>query len=412
LRVIVVSDFGDVNGGAAKVAVMSARGLADASVAVHFVCAVPPVSPLLDHANIAVECLNAADVWTRGNPVAAAAQGIWSASARTALDAIVAPLAGPDTLVHFHQWTKAFSPSVLSAPARRGLPSVVSLHDYFLVCPNGAYYRYAEQKPCTVTPMSLACIGAPCDRHSAMHKAVRLVRQAATARAVKHANGSLSVLHMSNLAAKVSNPFIAPEHARYVVHSPIEIERGEPVDAAANTRFLFAGRLTEEKGIRLLAKVARESGLPLTIAGDGPLLPELRSGGGDVACTGWLDAPALKVAMRQARALVFPSTWYETCGLVVLEALAQGIPVIVSRNTGAADFVEHGANGLLVEPGDAQALRAAMTTLNDPQTAARMGLEAYTRYWAKPLTLEAHTKRLLDVYGAILAKHQTASADA
>ncbi len=116
----------------------------------------------------------------------------------------------------------------------------------------------------------------------------------------------------------------------------------------------------------------------VTIAGDGPLLPELRSGGGDVACTGWLDAPALKVAMRQARALVFPSTWYETCGLVVLEALAQGIPVIVSRNTGAADFVEHGANGLLVEPGDAQALRAAMTTLNDPQTAARTGSANFT----------------------------------
>jgi glycosyltransferase involved in cell wall biosynthesis len=405
LRVVIVSDFGEVNGGAAKVAVASARGLAESGVPVRFVCAVPPVSPQLSHSNITVDCLQLADVWARKNPLAAAAQGIWSGQVRAALERIVAPLAGTETLVHFHQWTKAFSPSVLSVPAQQGLPSVVSLHDYFFVCPNGAYYRYAEEKPCSVEPMSMSCVTARCDRHSTLHKAVRVARQAATTRAVKRANGSMSVLHMSNFAAQIAGRFIAEEHASYVVPSPIEVERWLPVDVARNTGFLFAGRLTEEKGVKLLAKTARDAGLPLTIAGDGPLLPELQAVGGSVACTGWLDAAALAATMRRARALVFPSTWFETGGLVVLEALAQGIPVIVSRTTGAADFIEHGSNGLLIEPGNWKALRTAMMTLNDPETAGRMGREAYARYWANPLSLQAHTSRLIEVYRTVLDRH-------
>src|SRR5262249_40958386 len=160
-----------------------------------------------------------------------------------------------------------------------------------------------------------------------------------------------------------------------------------PADVAANSSFLFAGRLTEEKGVRLLARTAHEAGLPLTIAGDGPLLSELQALGGAVTCTGWLDAAGLAAAMRQARALVFPSTSYQTGGLVVREALARGFPVIVSRTTGAADFIEDGATGLLIDPGEPQSLRAAMMRLNDPEGAARMGQEAYARYWANPPTL-------------------------
>ncbi|HXJ00764.1 MAG TPA: glycosyltransferase [Micropepsaceae bacterium] len=410
MQIVIVSDFGAVNGGAAKVAVSSARGLADAGVPVTYVCAVAPISPLLDHPRIAVRCLDFGNVWGRGNPLAAAAQGIWFRRARTALEEILAPLTAGETIVHFHQWTKALSPSVLAAPAAHGLPSVVSLHDYFFVCPNGAYYRYAEAKPCNVAPMSASCIGTQCDRHSVVHKAVRTLRQSATSRAASQAGSSLSVLNMSPFAARVMDRFIPQEHGRYVVRSPVEIDRGPPVPVADNDSFLFVGRLTEEKGVRLLAEVARDAGLPLTIAGDGPLLSELKQFGGKVNCTGWLDGAALSNTMRRARALVFPSTWYETGGLVVLEALAQGIPVIVSRNTGAAEFIEDGANGYLIDPGDAAGMRAAMLNLTDNARASRMGAEAYRRYWAAPQTIQVHTEKLLSVYRAILTEHRLRTA--
>ena len=407
VQIVIVSDFGEVNGGAAKVAVTSARGLAEAGSSVTYVCAIAPVSPLLDHPRIAVRCLDFDSVWTQRNPLTAAMQGIWHGRARTALESILSGLATHDTIVHFHQWTKALSPSVLAAPALRGLPSVVSLHDYFFVCPNGAYYNYAKARPCDVAPMSASCVIAQCDRHGVMHKAVRTLRQSGTSRATARAGASLSVLNVSPFAAQVTDRFIATEHARFVVPSPIEIEAGPAVAVADNESFLFAGRLTEEKGVRLLAEVARDAALSLTIAGDGPLLKALQQIGGRVNCTDWLDAHALNAAMRKSRALVFPSTWYETGGLVVLEALAQGIPVIVSRNTAAAAFVEDGVNGYVVDPGDAQALRDSMLKLADKERASRMGAAAYRRYWADPQTIAVHTERLLFVYRTIMAEHRT-----
>jgi glycosyltransferase involved in cell wall biosynthesis len=406
MRAVIVSDFGEVNGGAAKVAVTSARGLADAGIPVTFVCAVQPLSPLLEHPGIAVHCLGFESVWGRANPITAARQGIWNEPACAALEKILEAVADDETVVHFHQWTKALSPSVLAAPLRYGLPSAVSLHDYFLVCPNGAYHRYPEDAPCRLVPMTGACLTTRCDRTSHLHKTVRILRQYATKRATDRAGASLSVISVSSFAERVIDGFIPRRHQRFVVPSPVSAVKTMPTDVARNQDFLFAGRLTTEKGVRIAAEAARDTNLPLTIAGDGPLLNELRQMEGAIRCTGWLDEAAVLKTIRDARALLFPSTWYETGGLVVLEALAQGVPVIVSRNTAAADYVSDGVNGYVIDPGDRAALMSRMLALTDDALAARMGEEAHRRYWSEPQTLEAHTGNLIAVYRAILTAHR------
>ena len=113
--------------------------------------------------------------------------------------------------------------------------------------------------------------------------------------------------------------------------------------------------------------------------------------------------------MGKARALVFPSTWYETGGLVVLEALARGIPAIVARATAAAEFIVDGENGYLVDAGDWAMFGARMRSLAADSTAARMGEEAYRRYWSDPQTVDVHTANLLSVYRAVLSVHSTRS---
>src|SRR5215470_8269532 len=102
MRVVIVSDFAEVNGGAAKVAVTSARGLAEAGIPVTFVHAVEPASPLLDHPLISVHCLGLDSVWSRSNPLRAAMQGIWNDPARMALETLLDRVADDETLVHFH----------------------------------------------------------------------------------------------------------------------------------------------------------------------------------------------------------------------------------------------------------------------------------------------------------------------
>jgi glycosyltransferase involved in cell wall biosynthesis len=412
MHVVFVCDPGFVDGGASKVAIFSARGLAERGINISYVCARGPVDPLLSHPGVVVHCLDFKSVWKEDNPLTAAAQGIWNSHAKIALEKILAPLPRDATLVHFHQWTKALSPSVLAAPQEFGLPSVVSLHDYFLGCPNGAYYRFPDGRPCTVKPMSAGCILSRCDSRSPFHKLVRVARQLGTDRATRQAGRALSVINVSSFAGNVTESFISKKHKRHLVLYPVEIVREEPVAVKDNSEFIFVGRLTREKGVRQLAASAQRTGLPLTFVGDGPLLPELKALGGNIRCSGWVDSKTVGEYMNRARALIFPSTWYETGGLVALDALARGIPVITSHVTAPSDLIDDGVNGYVIDPNDGEALDARMRALEDGAAAARMGREAYDRYWAKPQTGELHISNLIKVYETVLREHPGAMAEA
>ncbi|MGL4975092.1 MAG: glycosyl transferase family 1, partial [Bosea sp. (in: a-proteobacteria)] len=104
MHVVIVSDFAAVNGGAAKVAIDSARGLAEAGTKVTFACAVGEISPLLDHPSITVERFAMDDVWQMGSKLAAARQGIWNAPAHAFLKQLFAKVARSNCVIHLHQW--------------------------------------------------------------------------------------------------------------------------------------------------------------------------------------------------------------------------------------------------------------------------------------------------------------------
>ena len=117
---------------------------------------------------------------------------------------------------------------------------------------------------------------------------------------------------------------------------------------------LFAGRLVEAKGVRDAIEVWRRSevGLPLVAAGAGPLRPELEREG--VRCLGWLSRPRLAAVYRDAAALLLPSRWQEPFGLVGLEALSLGTPVVAWESGGVREW--HPAGDRLVAWGDVSGL--------------------------------------------------------
>jgi glycosyltransferase involved in cell wall biosynthesis len=106
--------------------------------------------------------------------------------------------------------------------------------------------------------------------------------------------------------------------------------------------------------------------------------------------------------MRQARALVFPSVWYEGQPLTVYESLAVGTPVIVSDACAGREAVEDGNNGFWFRSGDPASLARHLTALSDDAVARRMSRAAHARYWAAPLTMDRHLDRLAEVYAAVL----------
>ena len=401
MHVVILAEFAAASGGAEKVAVESARALAEAGAEVTYIQAIGgPVDPLLDHPRLRRIELGLPDVWSlpawRG-----AASGIWNgaAAARLAatldtLDALPRP---PDCL-HLHQWTRALSPAVLPVLLARGIPVVLTLHDYALACPNGVDYRFDRAEPCTLTPLSGACLAASCDPKSRLHKLVRVGRAAALRLAVGRT--ALDVVHVCDGSrARMEGRLGALRVRHHRVDNPVRVERGPPAEPAANDAVVYVGRLTPEKGADLIAEAARRVGLPALFVGAGPLEARLRAEGAEVL--GWRSPEAVAAILRRrARAVCAPSRWLETGPLTVYEALAQGLPVVASRRSGAAEKVVDGETGFVVEP-EAAALTGAFGSLKDDALTARLGREAYDRYWRAPLTLAAHARSLLTLYSRL-----------
>lgn len=403
MRCVIVSDFGSVNGGAAKVAIESARGLAEAGVDVVFVCAIGPVSERLNHPKVAVEILGVQDVWAVGARWSAARQGIWNAAAGQFLADILARQP-PGTMVHLHQWTKALSPAAIAAAGESGLPVALTLHDYFAFCPTGGYFDFQQGEVCTRRPMSLSCIGAHCDRASYVHKLVRVARQWRSDEALRRLRDPLFI-HVSALAREVAEPFLPKGGRHAVIENMMEVRQAPPADVAQNEPAVFIGRLTEEKGVLPLAQAARAAGMSLRFVGEGE--PKIRNEiarlNPQAVITGWVDHDAVLSELRGARCLVAPSLWYETGPLTVIEAMAQGVAPILPRTIGAAGRVSDGISGLVLPEVTVEALSQALRRLADDRLAASLGRGAHDSYWSDPPTLRRYVGQLLQAYRGSLA---------
>jgi len=165
-------------------------------------------------------------------------------------------------------------------------------------------------------------------------------------------------------------------------------DRGPSLNAAAPIRFLFVGRLVPEKGVEVLLDAfvqAREKTartLQLSVVGNGPepyveALQGRHNVGADVDWLGRLSREEIDNLYTSHDVAVVPSTWEEPFGLVALEAMAAGLPVIATRSGGLSEIVRPDFNGVLVPRNDASALSEALLTFaNDESVVRKYGQNA------------------------------------
>jgi len=401
MHVVLVADHASINGGQAKVAIESALGLAARGVRVSLFAAVGPVDPRLEPAGIRVVCLEQDDISTTRNKLAFAAQAIWNGAASRALARELAACDPRDTVVHVHAFAKALSPSIGTALRASRLPCLYTMHEFFLVCPTGGFYAYPEQKICHRTPMSASCIVAHCDARSYPRKVARMVRHVGLAQVARLPELFSHVITISDLQERVVRPLMPPGTTFHRVDNPIAVAQA-PLRDGPPGDYLFVGRISTEKGAPIFAEAARLAGARAVFVGDGPERADLAARYPEAVMLGWRDAAGVQALMRQARALVFPSVWYEGQPLTVYEALACGAPVIVSDACAGREAVVDGETGFWFRSGDPEALAAHLRSLSDDGLATRMGRAAYDRYWAAPLSLDAHLDRLGRVYESVM----------
>ncbi|MEJ6022111.1 glycosyltransferase family 4 protein [Ramlibacter sp. PS4R-6] len=401
MNVVLVNDSARIDGGVARVALSSAAVLAQRGHDVTLLAAGD------DEAGDAQRGFRAVFTGQREiaddpNRLQAAVQGIWNARARRALHAILAPLDPADTVVHLHGWSHALSASVAAEAARMRFPAVATLHDYFAACPNGGFFNHRTLRHCPLEPMGARCMATHCDSRGYPHKVWRVVRQAVQLRSGFPAC-TRHFITVSRYSARILRPYLPAGAVVHAVRNPVEAERRAPADVGAHDTFLFVGRLSPEKGALLFARAAAGLGVPATIVGDGVLRAEVAHACPAARMTGWLASPAITAEMRRARALVLPSLWHETQGLVVAEAAAEGVPAIVPRESAAAEFVADGITGLHFTSGDEADLRAKMALLRtDAGLAARLGKAASGQFWSDPPTPGRHADHLEAVYRRVI----------
>lgn len=403
--VVIVTDHAVINGGVSQVAVQSARILSDSGIAVTFAFGVGPADASIADGRMTLIDMHLHDLLTNPSRAIAAATGIWNLTAAGQLTNVLNAMDRRRTIVHFHGWMKSLSPSVIHTALASGFPVVVTLHDYFIACPNGGLFDYQEGAPCRLAPMSMACITAHCDARSYPQKLWRVVRQSVQRQIAGIPDRLAHFISVSDFSENILRPYLPQGACIHRVTNPIDVEKANPARPGSNSPFSFVGRLSPEKGPALFAQASRRAGIHAQFLGDGEAREQVQSLNPAASIHGWCSRDTVRAHLMASRAVVFPSLWYETQGMVTLEAAALGIPCIVSDACASRDYVEDGVTGLWFRSGDAGSLVEKLRFLDgNSDVANTMGLEAHRRYWAVPHDQQRHLRELLACYESILSR--------
>lgn len=274
--------------------------------------------------------------------------------------------AGSHDVAHVHNTWFATTPSILVDLERRGIPTVMTLHNYRLTCANALLLR--EGSPCEL------CVGSH-PWHAVRHACYRGSRAqslfAAGAIAANRRTGAWDridrFLALTEFAKQKMVQAGLAESKLVVKPNFVADPGNRSAPPSSSGRVLFVGRLAPEKGVRTLVDAwnAADTGdLELTIAGDGPLTAELADAAGDgVHLVGRIDAGDVRRLMLDSRALVFPSEWYEGMPMTMLEALAAGLPILASDLGSMTEIVSPLGPSWLTPPGDSRSLGDALRGL-------------------------------------------------
>ena len=256
----------------------------------------------------------------------------------------------PD-VVHVHNWFPTLSPSIFNICRRANVPVVHTLHNYRLLCAGATMFRDGHVcEDCVGTTLRLPGIVHSCYRNSFAGTAV------ATA-------GMLTHWSIGTWRRSVDRFIALSQFARHklidgglpsnkIVVKPNFIDPDPGIGSGCGQYLLYAGRLTEEKGLRVLLECWMHGpDLPLLkIAGGGPLQDEVRQAAATLKNVEWLGCRSSEEVldlMRNATALLCPSQWYEGMPRVVIESLAVGTPVIASCIGCYPEMIVDGDSGAL-----------------------------------------------------------------
>ncbi|MGH7587701.1 MAG: glycosyltransferase family 4 protein [Gemmatimonadota bacterium] len=304
----------------------------------------------------------------------------------------------PD-VVHVALFLTQLSPSILEP--LRDVPALHHVQWFRAICPLGTK-RLPNGSQCEV-PWGIACLRNRC---LGVHDWLPLMLQRSLLERsrdvfdtfVVPSNRLKVLVERAGISPVEVVPNAVPEPARVAVENEIE-----PYAIG------FAGRFVAEKGVQVLVDafeivVARQPRARLVLVGDGPERPiierriEALRLAERVEITGWVPREEVDRRLATVGVQVVPSLWEEPFGLVAAEAMMRGTPVVASDIGGLGELVEQGRTGMLVPPGDPEALATTMLTLLENREVARRLARAGEIMARERYALGPFVERMIGIY--------------
>lgn len=309
-------------------------------------------------------------------------------------------------VAHFHNTFPLISPAAYYAARAEGVPVIQTLHNYRLLCPDALFFRGGG--------VCEDCLGKAIPWPGAVHACYRGSYPASVATAamltLHRAAGTWTgaVDRYIALTAFARMKFIEGGlSGDRVTVKPNFLASDPGAGEGRGGYFLFVGRLSEEKGIRTMLDAWKQHRItsPLKVVGNGPMESEVSEAAKStrgIEHLGRQPKGRVLSMMKDARALIFPSLWYEGFPMVIVEAYAAGLPVIASDLGSMSSLVDHGRTGLRFMPADAEDLAAQVERATAyPEELRRMRAEARAEF-EDSYTAQRNYRLLMEIYGEVI----------
>lgn len=314
-------------------------------------------------------------------------------------------------IAHCHNIYGILTTSVLDELYGHYIPTILTLHDYKIICPN---YKFLDNRN---------GICEECKYHK-YHKAIirRCVKNNLFFSLIYAVENTFTYI-TRKYSAKVAK-FIAP--SRFIMNKFVEygfpMSRIEYVPNFINTErfvpsftnkgyFLYFGRLGSEKGIQTLIEAfmrLRTKKHKLVVVGEGPLSGYLRQyvmrqGIDNIEFLGFLTGSCLQEIIRNCICVIVPSEWYENCPMSILESFAYGKPVIAANIGGIPELVVHEDDGLIFTSGDVENLAEKLEYVArlDNQRLKEMGRKGRSKV-ERDFSSKKHYEALMELYSNVI----------
>lgn len=399
MKILLVNKYFYLKGGAEQVMFDTADILIENGHEVSFFSMEYPKNKTTEYSNYFVSNVdfNSQEIAHAGK---AAMRILYSFEAKRNIERLIHTFR-PD-IAHLHNIYHQISPSIIHSLKKAGIPIVMTLHDYKLVC--ASYSMLADGSICEAccSGKYYYCFYRRCVKASCKKSLLNTVEMY-----LHH-----KLLHIYDLVDVFISPsqflikkmnFMGFKTKIECIPNFIDSKRFVPEYRINEKSICFIGRLSREKGVDLLIDAMSNIDLTLKIIGEGPLKSELQAkvkhiGANNIVFMGFMSGLDLKEEIRKSLFTIIPSICYENYPLSVIESFALGKPVVGARIGGIPELVKDNITGYTFNPFDSSDLRRKIMKLaDDPETIIRMGMNA-RKIIEKELNPNKHYEHLISAY--------------